>query len=596
MRKLTALLLALLLLGAAACAEEELPAVEETFALTAEEAPEASEEALCPEEAVEGIEAAVPEELPIAVEAAAENAGSGTCGENLRWTLDADGLLTISGTGPMEDYNCSPYWGNESELNRACPWGMNITAVVVEEGVTTIGSYAFCDSNLDSITLPATLTRIGESAFASSTLSSITIGEGLETIASNAFEQCMRLTAIELPEGLTAIGSSAFRNCVNLAEAAIPATVAAIGEGAFYGCRSLSAIVIPDGITEIGRETFYSAGSLTTITLPDSLVSVSGYAFTYCTRLSEVYYQGSRASWQQVAIGWDNDPLKTAKVIYGLETGGIAGQPVDTNAARLTWARAWSADGYQLFRAEQEDGAFTWIKNCTTAVVNNYSLNPGADYWYRVRPYRDRADGSRLYGEYSDTVRVHIPGRIEGFTVTGKDTNCAFLRWDSVAGCTGYQVFRTVAGSGEYTWVKNATTAQVANYCLQPGTTYYYKIRAYVDLPDGKRAYGPYSDGVKFSVQPQTVLLKLAGGDRRITLSWSPAAQASGYQVFCAEAGTGGTYTWRRNVPAGQLAVTIGALKANTDYWFIVRSYVDLPDGGRYWGQYSEPKHAWTRK
>ena len=272
---------------------------------------------------------------------------------------------------------------------------------------------------------------------------------------------------------------------------------------------------------------------------------------------------------------------------------GIAAQPVDTNAARITWDKMDGAAGYQLWWSEDGEN-FTWTKNCTTNVVNKYVLTPGADYWFQVRAWQEE-DGVKRFGPFSEAVRVHILGKIANFTVTGKDTNCSFLKWDRVEGCTGYQVFRTVAGSGEYTWLKNATTPQVANYSLTPGTTYYYKVRAYVDLPGGGRAYGPYSAGVKIAIQPQ-VRAVVKGGSRQIKVSWTRAAGATGYQIFYTEAGTGGEYRWWKNIPAGTLTETLTGLKRDTEYWFKVRSYVDLPDGSRYYGQLSEAVHAVTDK
>ncbi|MDO4815771.1 MAG: leucine-rich repeat domain-containing protein, partial [Bacillota bacterium] len=84
---------------------------------------------------------------------------SGKCGNNLTWTLDTKDTLTISGTGEMYDYGefaSSPWNGSRS----------NILSVIIKDGVTTIGSYAFegCDS-LTSITIPDGVTTIGDSAF-----------------------------------------------------------------------------------------------------------------------------------------------------------------------------------------------------------------------------------------------------------------------------------------------------------------------------------------------------------------------------------------------------------------------------------------------
>ena len=87
---------------------------------------------------------------------------SGTCGSNLTWSLTNTGVLTISGTGAMTDYsarnNCPP-WQQYGLSNSS----INITSIIINEGVTTIGSYAFDLSmtNLTSFSLPSTLTAVG---------------------------------------------------------------------------------------------------------------------------------------------------------------------------------------------------------------------------------------------------------------------------------------------------------------------------------------------------------------------------------------------------------------------------------------------------
>ena len=89
----------------------------------------------------------------------------GTCGSNLMWTLDDEGVLIISGTGKMRDY------GNkeDSTLGRyvtTAPWGGEVKAVVFEQGVTSIGNEAFYGcSSLSSISIPDGMTGIGSSAF-----------------------------------------------------------------------------------------------------------------------------------------------------------------------------------------------------------------------------------------------------------------------------------------------------------------------------------------------------------------------------------------------------------------------------------------------
>ncbi len=120
-------------------------------------------------------------------------ASSGTCGENLSWKFE-DGVLTISGTGDME-------------FTESVPWEAYMPAiqsVVIEEGVTSIASYAFYEAGgLTSVSLPSTLTMIGALAFASCTeLTTITFPANLSVIGMNAFNSCTGLKSIQC-EGTT---------------------------------------------------------------------------------------------------------------------------------------------------------------------------------------------------------------------------------------------------------------------------------------------------------------------------------------------------------------------------------------------------------
>ena len=182
--------------------------------------------------------------------------------DGLTWTLDYDGKLTISGTGAMKDYD---YDNNQSPVCK----NWNVKKVVIEDGVTSIGKYAFTScGSLTSITIPSSVTSIGDDAFGSCTdLTDITIPDSVTSIGNHAFSHCSSLTSVTIPNSVTSIGESAFASCRQLISITIPDSVTSIGNSAFSYCRSLTSITIPDSVTSIGNSAFDSCKKLKTISL-----------------------------------------------------------------------------------------------------------------------------------------------------------------------------------------------------------------------------------------------------------------------------------------------------------------------------------------
>ncbi len=225
--------------------------------------------------------------------------GNGTCGEGLTWTLDDDGLLTISGTGEIK-YDSFKYKSS-------------IRSVVIADGVTGIGSQAFykCE-NLASVKIPSSVTRIGGSAFQYCTsLPSVTIPSSVTSIGACAFSYCYSLKSVEIPESVTSIPDYMFCMCAGLTNVTIPSSVTSIGREAFNGCNSLTSVTIPgsvksidtyafvrctglksvtiqDGVPYIGFDMFSGCSSLTSVTLPESVTCIWGDAFAGCSSLTSV--------------------------------------------------------------------------------------------------------------------------------------------------------------------------------------------------------------------------------------------------------------------------------------------------------------------
>ena len=202
---------------------------------------------------------------------AAEVVKSGTCGTNAVWTLYSDGTLGISGSGAMDDYSKSsdqPWYRDTAAISD----DPVITKVIVAEGITSIGAYAFAEiSSLES----ADIAR-----------SSLTV------IGHNAFGGCTKLGNVELPVGLKKIDYEAFYNCQAITDTVIPDSVSYVGYLAYGQCTGLKNITIPVVSVEYAAEN-----------------STKGTAFSQCLNLSSCTLTGNGAM-----SGSENSPVQFTKI------------------------------------------------------------------------------------------------------------------------------------------------------------------------------------------------------------------------------------------------------------------------------------------
>ena len=201
--------------------------------------------------------------LPLATNVVCSNgtitpALSGTCGKNVSYSISDDGVLTIRGTGAMNNFT---YKSDISD----CPWhGVRyaLKKIVVEDGVTSIGSYAFSfDVHVTDVTLPSSL----------------------KTIGNDAFFGCHGLTSVVIPEGVTTIGAYAFEQCT-----------------------SIETITVPASATELGNRAF---------------ITWEYYDGSYHFALTDIYYGGSRQQWYDAGGG--DAALVDVPVHFNSATGNI---------------------------------------------------------------------------------------------------------------------------------------------------------------------------------------------------------------------------------------------------------------------------------
>ncbi len=236
---------------------------------------------------------------------AAEIIESGECGaegDNITWTLDSDGTLTISGEGEMMDWHYNSPWKERDD----------IINVIIEDGVTNIENAAFnkCEA-LTSIAIPHSVTSIGDWAFEEcKALTSITIPDGVTSIGNNAFSDCTALSSVTIPKSVTNIGNDFYDTpwlkaqrqinplvIVNdilidgtacTGDVVIPDGVKSIGRSAFIGCHGLTSVTIPASVKSIEKWAFYECKALTSIAIPDSVKSIGEEIFSECTALTAI--------------------------------------------------------------------------------------------------------------------------------------------------------------------------------------------------------------------------------------------------------------------------------------------------------------------
>lgn len=177
----------------------------------------------------------------------------GTTGK-LTWTLTEDGVLTITGEGPMPDYRD----GGTSETPPWYPHVNRISSLTIGEGVTRIGDYAFmlC-SFVTKVVIPESVTSMGDWAFwHCQSLKRITFPDRMVRFGEWAFYENESLQSVCIPEGVTTIPSSAFARCHNLTCVIMPGSLQTICGGAFSQCHKLTDVTIPDGVTVIETGAF----------------------------------------------------------------------------------------------------------------------------------------------------------------------------------------------------------------------------------------------------------------------------------------------------------------------------------------------------
>lgn len=537
--------------------------------------------------------------LVLPLGASAAEVASGTCGENVTWTLTDDGMLTISGEGEMKDYSMPTKYSY-------APWYPNadqITGITVGEGVTYIGAYSFFDleevtevnlpeglleigtyafsgcENVTAVTLPTTLTEIGDVAFSNTALTKITIPAGTTVVGGDAFAVCSDLEAISVESGNTKYSSDAqgilynkemtvLLDCPDAFEGkcVVPSGVAEISDRAFSQCDALTAVHIPASVTYIGQYAFFYLDDVKDVYFLGDVPEIQDWSFEGTT--ATVYYPDDNATWTDdvmqnyggeltwVSMGESAAPA--APVVKGSNLAS-------TGKIKLSWAKVEGAAKYQVYRSTSKSEGYKLLKTVTGTTFTNTSAVAGTTYYYYVVAVAEDgtvSENSAIVTRTCDYARPVVKA------TNAPASGIVKLTWEEVEGATEYQVYRSTKKSSGYTLVKTTSYNYYNEMNEAPGATYYYKVKA---AGSKSAALSAYSVAVLRTVDCAQPLLEATtvASTGKVKLTWNKVNGAVGYEVYRSTSRYG-TYTLLKTVKG--TSFTNSSAKAGVEYYYKIKA------------------------
>ena len=500
-----------------------------------EEAPDEEEFDTSVEAAAEVLETEENEVTDESEDALTGIVDSGSCGNNAAWALtgtENDLTLTISGSGNMTDFSeSSTPWASE----RA-----KITRVVVEDGITSVGSYAFCSFS--------------------------------------------KLTDVSLSDSITYIGARGFEKCTALKSVTIPDCVTTIGEGAFDGCDSLKSLTIPDSVTSIDwaafPRTYWKTNDFVIFTQ-------SPYVKNYCYLNYYAYFDKTAPSIAKLTSynGSDirvyfekRDEAFVSDHLFG--NGCVSGYQIKyADNKNMTGARS-----IMLTDKKAAWKVITGLKNGKTYYVQiqHYLKSGNVSYWSKWSPAATVSVGQTPYNTNVSKLSTFIGSHIK-------------VDWTKTAGASGYHIKyvdnSSMTGAKEV-FVKGNSTFTKTLTGLKYGNTYYVKIQTYRTV-SGKTYWSPWSPAKSIMVDQTpygSSISKLTNpSGKAMKITWDKAPSASGYHIQYA---ANSSMTGKKDITINNkdtLSKTVTGLTKGKTYYVRIQTFRKV-SGKTYWSSWSKAK------
>jgi hypothetical protein len=283
------------------------------------------------------------------------------------------------------------------------------------------------------------------------------------------------------------------------------------------------------------------------------------------------------------------------------DEASVITKPGDVNNVRVSastqteltiaWDSVSGATGYRLYKYNESTEKYVNVIDVSSSVTSYTftGISAGSVNDYKVKAYVI-VNGTYAWGTASEEcVYVTNPSVVAELKATYKSATAVALKWSSVSGATGYQIYRLNSSTGKYEKLKTVTGESAVSYtdtAVSSGTTYSYQVRAYIKY-DGVNYFGEFSSISSMTTAPAKVgSLKLTAASKAVTLKWSKVTGATGYEIYRYNSTTKkyekvktikgvSTITWKNT-----------KLTKGTTYKYKVRAYRSY-EGTTYYGKFS---------
>ena len=571
----------------------------------------------------------IPEDDPDADKLIADGALEG----GLAWNLTKAGKLTISGNGSMPDFSSveEQPWSDKSDQIRkiviengvtsigSCAfWKCGVLSAEISSSVTTIGNHAFRESSIIAASIPSNVKTIGDSAFRGcKNLSEVTISEGVETIGQNAFSACSSLAKIALPASIGEVGAAAFFQCQALISATfapgskqvklgdnifmqcyylmsvtLPQNIDRISMGMFQNCLMLPGVEITQGAESICESAFASCGAFTTVIIPDSVTSIERSAFASCP-LSDIYYTGTEEQWNNVWKSGDTVAvISKAKMHYNYVPGTNPG-PGDGDGDNPGGDNPGGDNpevGADISKATVTLSSTSYVYDgkpklpSVTVKLDGKTLVLNTDY---IVSYKNNVQIGTAEvivegkGDYTGSKTVSFTIKKEADQNPPAYITCNKTVYEVKYGAKPFKI----KASSNYKMTYTSSNPKIVTVGKNTGEATIKNTGVVTITIKAEKASKKVT--VKVSPKKPSVKTTKVAKGKKLTVTWAKDKMASGYQVRIAT-----DAKFKKNVKSKNVtktSYTFTKLKTGKKYYVSVRSYKKSTKGTLY-GEWSKTK------